>query len=123
MLKPPVIGLTAYSEPAQWAVWKAPAVLLPASYVQQVTAAGGIPVLLPPVPGVAAAASRLDGLILTGGGDIDPGRYGETPHPRTTRVSGARDAAELELLGAALAAGLPAPSGPTGRRGSRRTPL
>jgi len=96
----PVIGLSAYSEPAQWAVWQAPAVLLPASYVQQVTAAGGIPVLLPPLPGVAAAVSRLDGLILTGGGDIGPGR-------RTTRVSEPRDAAELELLDAALGAGLP----------------
>ena len=103
----PVIGLSAYSEPAQWAVWHAPAVLLPASYVRQVTAAGGIPVLLPPLPGVAEAVSRLDGLILTGGGDIDPGRYGESAHPRTTRVSEQRDAAELELLGAALGAGLP----------------
>ena len=103
----PVIGLSAYSEPAQWAVWQAPAVLLPASYVQQVTAAGGIPVLLPPLPGVAAAVSRLDGLILTGGGDIDPARYGEAPHPRTTRVSEPRDAAELDLLDAALEDGLP----------------
>jgi putative glutamine amidotransferase len=103
----PVIGLSAYSEPAQWAVWKAPAVLLPDSYVRQVAAAGGIPVLLPPLPGVAAAVSRLDGLILTGGGDIHPGRYGEPAHPRTTRVSEPRDAAELELLDAALGAGLP----------------
>jgi putative glutamine amidotransferase len=103
----PVIGLTAYAEPAQWAVWRAPAVLLPASYVQQVTAAGGVPVLLPPVAGMAAAVSRLDGLILTGGGDIDPGRYGETPHPRTTRVSEPRDAAELALASAAFGTGLP----------------
>ncbi len=103
----PVIGLTTYCEPAQWAVWQAPAVLLPVSYLEQVTAAGGVPVLLPPVPGVAAAVSRLDGLILTGGGDIDPGRYGEPCDPRTTRVSEPRDAAELDLLDAALGAGLP----------------
>jgi len=103
----PVIGLSAYSESAQWAVWHAPAVLLPAAYVQQVAAAGGIPVLLPPSPGVADAVSRLDGLILTGGGDVAPSRYGEAPHPRTTRVSEPRDAAELELLGAALDAELP----------------
>ena len=103
----PVIGLSAYSEPAQWAVWEMPAVLLPEGYVQQVAAAGGIPVLLPPVPGVAEIVPRLDGLILTGGGDIGPGRYGEAAHPRTTRVSEQRDAAELELLGAALDAGLP----------------
>src|SRR5262249_46180093 len=103
----PVIGLSAYCEQARWAVWDAPAVLLPAAYVQEVAAAGGIPVLLPPLPGVAAAVSPLGGLILTGGGDIDPGRYGESPHPRTTRVSEARDAAELALLDAALSAGLP----------------
>ncbi len=103
----PVIGLTAYCEPASWAVWHAPAVLLPVTYSEQVTAAGGVPLLLPPVPGIAAAAGRLDGLILTGGGDIDPARYGAQPHPLTTRVSAARDGAELELLAAALAAGLP----------------
>ena len=103
----PVIGLSAYSESAQWAVWHAPAVLLPAAYVQQVAAVGGIPVLLPPLPGVAQTVSQLDGLILTGGGDIAPGRYGESPHPRTTRVSVPREAAELELLDAALDARLP----------------
>jgi putative glutamine amidotransferase len=103
----PLIGLSAYYEPAQWAVWNTLAVLLPASYAQQVCDAGGIPVLLPPLPGVAAALPRLDGLILTGGGDIDPGRYGETPHPRTHRVSEPRDAAELELAAGALGAALP----------------
>jgi putative glutamine amidotransferase len=103
----PVIGLSAYHEPARWAVWDAPAVLLPAAYVRQVAEAGGIPVLLPPLPGVAAAVSRLDGLILTGGGDVAPGRYGEPAHPRTTRVSEPRDAAELDLLDAALSASLP----------------
>jgi putative glutamine amidotransferase len=106
-VNPPIIGLSAYSEPAQWAVWQAPAVLLPEAYVRQVAAAGGIPVLLPPLPGMAQTVRRLDGLIFTGGGDIEPGRYGEEPHPRTTRVSEQRDAAELELLGAALDAGLP----------------
>jgi putative glutamine amidotransferase len=82
-------------------------VLLPANYAEMVAAAGGIPVLLPPVPGIAAAVSRLDGLLLTGGGDIDPGRYGAPPHPATSRVSQERDAAELEVLGAAAAAGTP----------------
>jgi putative glutamine amidotransferase len=103
----PVIGLSAYAEAAQWAVWQAPAALLPISYVDQVTEAGGVPVLLPPVPGVASALSRLDGLILTGGGDVDPAGYGAEPDPRTSRVQPERDQAELELLAAALADGLP----------------
>ena len=107
MSRQPLIGLSAYCEEARWAHWHKPAVLLPTDYAEQVTAAGGIPVLLPPLPGVAAAADRLDGLLLTGGGDIDPGRYGAQPHPRTSRVSGPRDAAELELLDAATQAGLP----------------
>lgn len=103
----PVIGLSSYAEPARWAAWHAPAALLPLSYAEQVVAAGGVPVLLPPVPGIAAAVGRLDGLVLTGGGDIDPAAYGAAPHPRTGRVSAERDRAELELLAAALTAGLP----------------
>jgi gamma-glutamyl-gamma-aminobutyrate hydrolase PuuD len=103
----PVIGLTAYCEPARWAHWEAPAVLLPASYGDQLRRAGGVPVLLPPVPGIAAAVSRLDGLILTGGGDIDPASYGEPVHPKTSRVSAERDQAERDLLAAALAGGIP----------------
>jgi len=103
----PVIGLTAYCEDARWSHWHKPAVLLPANYADQVAVAGGIPVLLPPLPGIAAAVGRLDGVLLTGGGDIDPGRYGAPPHPATSRVSRARDAAELEVLGAAVAAGKP----------------
>ncbi|MBO0808085.1 MAG: gamma-glutamyl-gamma-aminobutyrate hydrolase family protein [Actinobacteria bacterium] len=103
----PVIGLSGYLETARWGAWEAPASLLPARYADQVTAAGGIPVVLPPVPGVAAVAARLDGLVLTGGGDIDPAVYGEQPHPRTGRVSRERDTAEFELLAAALAGGLP----------------
>jgi putative glutamine amidotransferase len=107
MTRPPVIGLTSYAEPASWAAWHAPAALLPLNYAGQVTAAGGVPVLLPPVPGVEAAVGRLDGVILTGGGDIDPAAYGAQPHPRTGRVDPARDRAELAVLAAAMAAGLP----------------
>jgi len=107
MSQKPVIGLTAYAEEARWSHWHKPAVLLPADYAEQVSAAGGVPVLLPPLPGIAAVVDRIDGLLLTGGGDIDPGRYGERPHPATSRVSGPRDAAELELLDAAVAAAKP----------------
>ena len=102
-----VIGLSTYAEPARWAAWEAPAALLPVSYIDQVSEAGGIPVLLPPVPGIARALGRLDGLILTGGGDIDPAGYGAEPDPRTSRVHPERDQAELELLAAGLADGLP----------------
>jgi putative glutamine amidotransferase len=103
----PVIGLSTYAEPAQWAAWHAPAALLPLNYAEKVAAAGGVPVLLPPLPGIEESIARLDALVLTGGGDIDPAAYGAAPHPRTGRVSAERDQAELDLLAAALAAGLP----------------
>jgi putative glutamine amidotransferase len=103
----PVIGLSAYCETARWGGWQAAAVLLPERYSGQVQQAGGVPVLLPPVPGIEAAVARLDGLVLTGGGDIDPARYGAEPDPHTGRVSPQRDSAELGLAAAALAAGIP----------------
>jgi putative glutamine amidotransferase len=110
----PMIGITAYVEPARWGVWDARAVLIPEAYVRMVRAAGARPVVLPPEDlggpaGRADAAglvSRLDGLVLAGGADIDPARYGARAHPATvTRPD--RDAGELAVLEAALDADLP----------------
>lgn len=103
----PLIGISAYSEHARWGVWELPASLLPQNYVDKVAAAGGAPVLLPPVSGVESAVGRLDGLIISGGPDIEPVRYGEQPGPLTTVVRPDRDAAEIALLAAALDAGVP----------------
>ena len=103
----PLVGISSYAEPAQWGPWQLPCALLPLGYAEQVAAAGGVPVLLPPLPRETAAVDRLDGVILSGGGDLDPAGYGAQPHPETSRVQPARDRAELDLLAAALAAGLP----------------
>jgi len=103
----PVIGISAYCEQARWGVWETEAVVLPRRYVDRVTEAGGIPVLLPPVPDIAEAVSRLDGLMLSGGGDIDPARYGEEPAAEVTNVREERDTAEFALLGAAASLQLP----------------
>ena len=103
----PLIGISAYSEVARWGAWEQQAVLLPQNYVEQVAAAGGIPVLLPPIPGIEAAVGRLDGLVISGGPDVEPGRYGQDAGPRTTVVRPGRDEAELALFRAALAAGTP----------------
>jgi putative glutamine amidotransferase len=75
------------------------------AYLRAVEQAGGIPVLLPPQLSAAARETlwrRLDGLVLTGGGDIEPTRFGQTAHPRTTLVSVERDALELDLVDRAL---------------------
>lgn len=107
----PVIGLTTYLEQAQTGVWDVPASFLPKVYFQAVTDAGGIAVLLPPQPVDAGVAHRvldgLDGLIITGGKDVDPARYGQTPHPTTDEPRLDRDAWEDALLAAAIERELP----------------
>jgi gamma-glutamyl-gamma-aminobutyrate hydrolase PuuD len=103
----PVIGITCYAETARWGVWSCPAVLVPADYVRQVAAAGGIPVLLPPRPEDAEVLDRLDGLVLAGGADLDPGRYGAARHARTGAPQPDRDAAEFALLERAIDLDLP----------------
>jgi putative glutamine amidotransferase len=103
----PLIGISAYALQARWGNWDLPAVLLPRRYSDMVSAAGAVPVLLPPTTHVADAVPRLDGLLLSGGGDIDPQRYGAAKHPRCGPPSPERDQAELDLCQAALATGLP----------------
>lgn len=109
----PRIGLTTYVERAQWGAWDQRAALLPTSYVEVVARVGGLPVLLPPIvpddiEGAAlAAAAALDGLVLTGGSDVDPDQYGAEPHSQTDRPRLGRDAWELALLRAALAVDQP----------------
>lgn len=103
----PVIGLTTYREQAAWSVWNMSADLLPAVYTRSVEAAGGVVVLLPPQnDGMVEVVSRLDGLIISGGADVDPERYGQMPHPMT-KVRRDRDAWEFGLLDAADRIGLP----------------
>lgn len=104
----PLIGISCYQEQARFGVWDQPTALLPQTYVDSVVAAGGLPVLLPPAGSWGGAeVSRLDGLVLAGGPDIDPARYGEEAHPTTGDPRTGRDRVELELLDAALAAGVP----------------
>ncbi len=103
----PVIGITAYTEPASWGVWReVPITLLPHSYVHAVTEAGGRAVVLPPDDLDADVLERLDGLVLAGGADIDPALYGAAPEPLTD-LRPDRDAGEVTLLRAALERDLP----------------
>jgi len=107
MGRTPVIGISAYREQARWRKWDVEAVVLPGRYPDRVAEAGGLAVLLPPLPGIEDVIGRLDGLILSGGGDIDPAGYGAERHPETNNVRPDRDSAEAALLAAALGRGLP----------------
>lgn len=107
----PIIGLTSYLEQAQTGVWDVPASFLPKIYFEAVTDAGGIAVLLPPQPVDSEIASALiqglDGVILTGGKDVDAARYGQESHPTADVPRKDRDAFEDALLRAAIEQNVP----------------
>ncbi|MBU3749232.1 MAG: gamma-glutamyl-gamma-aminobutyrate hydrolase family protein [Mycobacterium sp.] len=103
--------MTTYLQQVRSGVWDVPASFLAAAYLDGVTRAGGIAMLLPPQPVDDAIAdevvSRIDGLILTGGRDVDPGAYGQRPHPDTEEPARERDSWEFAVLDAALRGRLP----------------
>jgi putative glutamine amidotransferase len=103
----PIIGITTYVEPASWGVWHdLPTTLIPHAYTEAVTRAGGRAVLLPPDDLDAGVLRVLDGLVLSGGADLDPALYRAARAPLTDTRPG-RDSSEMLLTRAALEADLP----------------
>ena len=104
----PLVGITTYLTPAQFGAWDTEAALVPGEYVRAVERAGGRPLLVPPSEhGVDETLDAIDGLVFSGGSDLDPQLYGQDPHPETYGVVAERDRAELALLGAALERDVP----------------
>jgi gamma-glutamyl-gamma-aminobutyrate hydrolase PuuD len=91
--------------------WRQGAVACTAAYVDAVSRAGGDPVIVPPVllddESASVRLSRFDGLLLTGGGDIDPALYGQETRPEVAHVNPARDEFEIPLVRAAIDRALP----------------
>ncbi|MEV8018695.1 gamma-glutamyl-gamma-aminobutyrate hydrolase family protein [Streptomyces sp. NPDC086554] len=106
----PLIGVSTYLESkARWGVWELEAALLPAGYPRLVQAAGGSAAMLPPDdPSYAAeVVARLDGVVIAGGPDVEPVRYGAEREDRTGPPARERDAWELALIEAALTSQTP----------------
>jgi putative glutamine amidotransferase len=104
----PVIGITTYLTPARFGVWEEEAALIPESYVRAVEAAGGRPLLVPPtMEGIQETLDALDGLLFSGGSDLDPEIYGQEAHAETDGVVPERDRGEIALLQAALERDMP----------------
>src|SRR5580692_12650572 len=105
----PIIGITGELEAARWGNWIREAVVSPVSYTRAVERAGGTPVILPPVPAssVPVLIAGLNGLLLTGGRDVDPSLYNEAAHEQTDLPDHRRDRFELILTRAAIDADLP----------------
>ncbi|MFE9031031.1 gamma-glutamyl-gamma-aminobutyrate hydrolase family protein [Streptomyces iakyrus] len=105
-----MIGVSTYLESgARWGVWELEAALLPVGYPRLVQRAGGLAAMLPPddPERAAEAVARLDALVIAGGPDVEPVRYGAEREERTGPPAPDRDAWELALIDAALAAGVP----------------
>jgi putative glutamine amidotransferase len=105
----PVIGITAYAEPSvRWGVWDVPAAVIPLAYVKMVEAAGGRALVVPPSEeAIDETLDALDGVLFSGGSDIDPAEYGHDLHPETVGTRPERDRAELALLRAVLERDMP----------------
>jgi gamma-glutamyl-gamma-aminobutyrate hydrolase PuuD len=104
----PVIGITTYVTPTKFGAWDVESALVPVSYVRAVEVSGGRPLLVPPSEeGVEETLDAVDGLIFSGGSDLDPELYGQEPHPETVGVDPVRDRGELALLRGALELDMP----------------
>ena len=104
----PIVGITSYAENAAWGAWNVPTALVPLTYVLAVETAGGRALLVPPSErAVEQTLDALDGLVFSGGADLDPAGYDADPHPETNGIRPERDRAELTLMGAALERDMP----------------
>ena len=107
----PNIGVTCNLEVVTYGLWTEPAAMVPLTYVRAIARAGGRPLLLAPTPADLADPKELvdllDGVLVTGGADVDPSAYGESPHRETAAAGGERDAFELLLVCAAAQRDLP----------------
>lgn len=108
----PLVAVTGRAVPASRIErWNTDAVLSPRGYTDAVERAGACGVVLPPVPLTADQAEAwlapFDGLVLTGGADVNPELYGQEPAPETYGVDAVLDTFELELARTALERGVP----------------
>src|SRR2546430_17391571 len=96
----PLIGITTYVEPSSWGHWEdVKAALVPYSYVRAVERAGGRAVLVPPDEnGIDEVLEALDGLVFSGGNDMEPGVYGAEGDRATTGTDPDRDRGAIDLL-------------------------
>lgn len=104
----PVVGITTYVTRARFGTWEEDTALVPADYVRAIERAGGRALLVPPnEDAVDETLDALDGVLFSGGSDLDPELYGQEAHPETKGVVPERDRGELALLQAALARDMP----------------
>ena len=108
MAAPPVIGIACAVLRAQWGPWDQPAAVVAADYVRQVQAAGGMAMVIPPQPcDPGEVLDRIDGLMLTGGNDLQSSLWGAEAHAEAEQPDPERDAWEIALVREAIARDMP----------------
>lgn len=107
----PAIGITTPITHATYGVWSQPSAVLPEAYLTAVRRAGGLGLMVVPEPELTAdpdeLLDRLDGLLISGGVDVDPASYGAQPHPETAGCTPERDAFEIALIQRAIERDMP----------------
>ena len=115
----PLIAVTTYRQDTRWWSWDRDAAVVPGLYLDMVVEAGGWPVLVPPVgedvtdvadttaSAVEAVLGAVEGLVVIGGGDVDPARFGQEADGRNGGTNPRRDELELQLLDGAIERDLP----------------
>ncbi|MBV9311683.1 MAG: gamma-glutamyl-gamma-aminobutyrate hydrolase family protein [Solirubrobacterales bacterium] len=107
----PAIGISTNLVQAKWGAWDRRAALLPLEYITAIQRAGGLALMIPPDPRISEdpdePLDRIDGLILSGGADIDPSSYGAERDPATGLTMPERDLTELALARSAIERDMP----------------
>ncbi|MBP03620.1 MAG: gamma-glutamyl-gamma-aminobutyrate hydrolase [Euryarchaeota archaeon] len=103
----PIIGITAPTRMTKWGPWDMDATVIPSTYALAVIDGGGIPVILPPEDDSVDIISAIDGLVISGGPDIDPSMYGADLDPDTLDTYPKQDRREIGLIKASIEADLP----------------
>lgn len=107
----PRIGLTTYRQRGQTGVWDTEMAMIPAFYIEGITRAGGLAVMIPPqqvtLEDAKTILSGVDALMICGGRDVESARYGQPPHEKAEEPDRVRDALEDQLLNAAVEVKLP----------------
>ena len=106
----PLIGISAHQILVKEGEVEAFHHAVNSAYIKAVRKAGGVPVLLPVIDAdtdVASLLERVDGLVMTGGGDVDPAGYGQAPDPQTSRVDPVRDMHDIAFCRVAVERDVP----------------
>ena len=91
----------------QYGNWQRHAAILPSAYVSMIDEAGGIPLIIPPAGDMTNLLKSIDGLIISGGPDVSPTLYGQTPGPMTKEFYPNQDETEIGLISSALEMDMP----------------